>query len=113
MSRALIKNGAHEVRGLPQAFHLVTSDGDDGELESLDMAIKEVRLQIAANGINSNYLWGRLTELESGRKNLRRKRATSELDAFLPPIRFYSIKRERGFRPLQLLRRVARWKICL
>jgi hypothetical protein len=65
------------------------------EMEALDAAILEVQTKIAANGPDNNYLWGRLTELESGRKELRRRRARSYLDAYLPPVRFFSIEEEQ------------------
>lgn len=84
--------------------------GED-ELESLDDAIAEVRRQIAGNALDKNYLWGRLTELESGRKDLRRRRAKTLLDSYLPPVTFYSIEAER--KSLSQLFRAAWRLICL
>lgn len=62
------------------------------ELESIDAAIWELSKQIANDEFERGKLWTRMEELQSGKAELRRKRARNVLDRNQPAITFYGIE---------------------
>ena len=70
-----------------------SSAADPDSVESVDAAIDELtRLYVEADA-RRGRLGRRLDELRMGAKELRRGRARSQLDAFLPQLRLVSIER--------------------
>jgi hypothetical protein len=65
------------------ALHLVNALD---EMEALDAALLEIGTRFVAHEIERGQMLARIEELRSLKADLRRKRARTILDAFLPPI---------------------------
>jgi hypothetical protein len=81
------------------------AQSEDVELESIDAAIAEVMRRFVSADIDRGRLEARMMELTQDRDELRRKRARNALDAYLPPITFYSIDCEVSTKELDDLDR--------
>lgn len=78
----------------PSAYEEQASASETDELESVEEALMELNRAYAINQIDKSRLIKRRDELLTRKAELRRKRAKSYLDAYLPPVTFYSIERE-------------------
>lgn len=63
------------------------------ELESFDDALEEVTRRFVEADARRGSLHHRMMELRQGRDELRRHRARTALDAYLPPLTIYSFER--------------------
>lgn len=67
--------------------------GDPGSVETVEEALREVTRLFVEADARRGRLERRRNELLAGVRDLRRRRARNELDAFLPPLRLISIER--------------------
>jgi hypothetical protein len=64
----------------------------EAPLESVEDALMELNIRYAAHEITRGRMLERRDQLLTRAKELRRRKYTSYLDRFLPPVTFYSIE---------------------